>query len=82
MTKNHFQETNRLLHQSTDGNALGIAFIMLVNSTEDLLFDGKNTIQPLKWYQAKRLYNLAKICIELITLIYPYFQQIIKLLKK
>jgi len=56
--------------------------ISLLDSSNDLLFQGKEEIQPIKIYQVGRIYKLAKSCIEIITLIWPYLKFILPLLKK
>ena len=56
--------------------------ITLLDNSEDLLFQGKEEIQPIKIYQVSRIYKLAKICIENITLLWPYLRTILPLIKK
>lgn len=56
--------------------------ITLLDNSEDLLFQGKEEIQPIKIYQVSRIYKLAKICIEIITLLWPYLRTILPLIKK
>ncbi len=56
--------------------------ITLLDNSEDLLFQGKEEIQPIKIYQVSRIYKLAKTCIEIITLLWPYLRTILPLIKK
>jgi len=66
--------------QSADSPATKL--LTLLDNSQDLLFQGKDDIQPIKIYQVSRIYKLAKICLQIITLIWPYLRTIIPLLKK
>lgn len=66
--------------QSADSPAAKL--LTLLDNSQDLLFQGKDDIQPIKIYQVSRIYKLAKICLQIITLIWPYLRTIIPLLKK
>jgi len=56
--------------------------LTLLDDSKDILFQGKDEIQPIKIYQVGRIYRLARTCIEIITLIWPYIRIILPLLKK
>ena len=66
--------------QSADSPATKL--LTLLDNSEDLLFQGKEEIQPIKIYQVSRIYKLAKTCIEIITLLWPYLRTILPLIKK
>ena len=66
----------------SDQDTPSARLIALLDGSEDLLFQGKDEIQPIKIYQVGRIYKLAKTCIEIITLLWPYLRTIITLLKK
>lgn len=66
--------------QNTDSPAAKL--LTLLDNSEDLLFQGKEEIQPIKIYQVSRIYKLAKTCIEIITLLWPYLRTILPLIKK
>ncbi len=66
----------------SDQDTPSARLIALIDGSEDLLFQGKDEIQPIKIYQIGRIYRLAKTCIEIITLLWPYLRTIITLLKK
>jgi hypothetical protein len=56
--------------------------LALLDDSKEILFQGKEEIQPIKIYQVGRIYRLARTCIEIITLIWPYIRIILPLLKK
>lgn len=66
--------------QNTDSPAAKL--LTLLDNSQDLLFQGKEEIQPIKIYQVSRIYKLAKTCIEIITLLWPYLRTILPLIKK
>lgn len=53
-----------------------------LSKAEALLFEGKDDLQPVKWHQFKRIYNLAITCIEIVRILWPYIKLIISLIKK
>jgi hypothetical protein len=53
-----------------------------LDKAEDLLFDGKDEVQPVKWHQVKRIYQLAGMAIKIVKIIWPYLRIIISLIKK
>lgn len=78
--KTNIEQYKAYVPSSSDTPAARL--ISILDSSELLLFQGKDEIQPIKIYQIKRIYALAKICIELITLLWPYLKVILNLLKK
>jgi hypothetical protein len=72
----------RSAHHDADDSITAIKLIKSLRESEDLLFQGRDQIQPIKLYQVQRIYRLAKAFIEVIKVIYPYLRTIISLLKK
>ncbi len=73
---------NRLAATEQNADSPAAKLLTLLDNSQDLLFQGKDYIQPIKIYQVSRIYKLAKICLQIITLIWPYLRTIIPLLKK
>lgn len=74
-------EYRDVLVQTEPNNVNQDKIIKLFGQIENDLFLGKDEIQPIKWYEFKRIYKLAKGFIEVIIIIWPYIKMIIKLLK-
>lgn len=73
---------NQLAATEQNADSPAAKLLTLLDNSQDLLFQGKDDIQPIKIYQVSRIYKLAKICLLIITLIWPYLRTIIPLLKK
>ncbi|HMR88498.1 MAG TPA: hypothetical protein PKD51_10105 [Saprospiraceae bacterium] len=71
-----------LADKETKADTPAASLIALLDNSQELLFQGKEEIQPIKIYQISRIYKLARTCIDIITLIWPYLRTIIPLLKK
>jgi hypothetical protein len=69
---------DRLGKQSNDADKL----LLTLDKAGQLLFEGKEEIQPVKWHQIQRIYKLAVTCIEIVRILWPYLRIIIKIIKK
>lgn len=81
MTQVEYKENIYDLSQLTPADSKASELLALIESSESLLFQGQHTIQPIKLYQIKRIYNLALTAIRIITLLWPYLKDILKILK-
>jgi hypothetical protein len=81
MTQVEYKEQVYDLSQLTPADSKASELLTLIDASESLLFQGKNDIQPIKIYQVKRIYQLARTAIEIISLLWPYLKDIIKILK-
>lgn len=68
----------RLGKQSNDADTL----LLTLDKAGQLLFEGKEEIQPVRWHQVQRIYKLAVTCIDIVRILWPYIKIIIKILKK
>lgn len=68
----------RLGKQSNDADTL----LLTLDNAGQLLFEGKEEIQPVRWHQVQRIYKLAVTCIDILRILWPYIKIIIKILKK
>lgn len=83
MQKSEYITTlSNLYTDNPDSNTDADRLLNTLAKAESLLFDGKEEIQPVKWHQVKRIYNLAVTCIQIVRIIWPYLKMIISLLKK
>lgn len=81
MTQVEYKENIYDLSQLTPADSKASELLSLIEQSETLLFQGQQNIQPVKLYQVVRIYKLAQTAIRIITLLWPYLKDILKLLK-
>jgi hypothetical protein len=81
MTQAEYKDNIYDLSQLTPANSKASELLALIESSETLLFQGQQTIQPIKLYQVVRIYQLAQTAISIITLLWPDLKDILKILK-
>ena len=76
-----YKEKMMDMSQLTPADSKANDLLTLIEQSENLLFQGQASIQPIKIYQVVRIYKLAATAIEIITLLWPYLKDILKILK-